>query len=241
VNVAAPGRVRIVGRGRAGGSFAGALTRLGWDVDVRPGRDPDRFDELDGVGTVLLCVPDAAVAAVASSWPGGEGTVLAHCAGSLTLDVLEPAARRASLHPLVALPTPAIGAARLRGAWFAVAGDPEARRIVDALEGRPVEVPEDRRVLHHAAAVVAANHLVALLGQVERLTSLVGTPLAAYLALAEGSLEDVRRLGAAAALTGPVRRGDLDTVRRHLAALPADERDLYRALVAAASRLVPEP
>jgi predicted short-subunit dehydrogenase-like oxidoreductase (DUF2520 family) len=100
-------------------------------------------------------------------------------------------------------------------------------------------VPDEARVLHHAAATIAANHLVALLGQVERVAAAAGVPLEAYLALARGALDNVDRLGPAAALTGPVRRGDEATVARHLAALDPGERAAYEALAAAARRLVP--
>ena len=87
--------------------------------------------------------------------------------------------------------------------------------------------------------MIAANHLVALLGQVERVAASIGAPLDAYLDLARGSLDDVADLGPAAALTGPVRRGDTATVERHLAALPEEERAAYAALAAEAGRLCP--
>jgi predicted short-subunit dehydrogenase-like oxidoreductase (DUF2520 family) len=86
---------------------------------------------------------------------------------------------------------------------------------------------------------MAANHLVALLGQVERVAGSIGAPLDAYLDLARGALEDVAALGPASALTGPVRRGDAATVERHLAALPAAERAGYQALATEAARLCP--
>jgi predicted short-subunit dehydrogenase-like oxidoreductase (DUF2520 family) len=145
------------------------------------------------------------------------------------------------IHPLVALPDPERGAARLRGAWFGVStdGDLLALDVVSALDGAPIAVAEDSWVRYHAAAVIAANHLVALLGQVERVAGSIGVPLQAYLDLAQGSLDDVAELGPAAALTGPVRRGDRATVERHLAALPPEERPAYEALAAEAARLCP--
>ena len=163
---------------------------------------------------------------------------MAHCAGSLTLEVLAPHERRGSIHPLVALPSGDLGAARLPGAWFAVAGDPIAREVVESLGARSVEVADTDRVAYHAAAVVASNHLVALLGQVERLAGRVGVPLEAYLDLAVGSIDNVAELGPAGALTGPVARGDWETVRRHLGALDPDERPAYLALATEAARLV---
>jgi predicted short-subunit dehydrogenase-like oxidoreductase (DUF2520 family) len=78
---------------------------------------------------------------------------------------------------------------------------------------------------------------VALLGQVERVAP-EGVPLEAFLGLARGTIDNVAELGAAAALTGPVARGDWDTVERHLAAIPEDERPAYEAMVAQARKLV---
>src|SRR4029450_9568157 len=128
----------------------------------------------------------------------------------------------ASVHPLMALPTPEVGARRLRGGWFALAGGPLGRGVVEALGGGAVPVGDADRVLYHAAAVIASNHLVALLGQVERIAAAVGVPFEAYLDLVSATVENVRELGPRAALTGPAARGDESTIRRHVRALLAD-------------------
>jgi predicted short-subunit dehydrogenase-like oxidoreductase (DUF2520 family) len=234
-------RVRIVGPGRAGRALALALGRAGWDVAPLVGRDGDVAGAADGVDLVVLATPDDAVAAVAAAVRPVAGTVVAHLAGALGLDVLAPHERRAAVHPLMALPTPELGAERLAGGWFAVAGDPLAGEVVAALGGRSFAVADADRATYHAAAVVASNHLVALLGQVERLATEAGVPLEPYLDLAAATLDHVRALGPAAALTGPAARGDEATIRRHLDALPADERAAYQALVDAARRLVRRP
>jgi predicted short-subunit dehydrogenase-like oxidoreductase (DUF2520 family) len=174
---------------------------------------------------------------VAAAITPQDDTVVAHCAGSLGLDVLAGHTRVGSVHPLVALATPALGADRLVGAWFGVAGDPLVHDVVAALDGHPVEVPDGHRAEYHAAAVVASNHLVALLGQVERIAAGAGVPLEAYLDLVRGTVDNVADLGPAAALTGPVARGDWDTVDRHLDALADDERPAYEALAGEAARL----
>jgi predicted short-subunit dehydrogenase-like oxidoreductase (DUF2520 family) len=236
-----PRTVAVAGRGRAGGSFAAALARAGWRVEEVPGRSVP-VGIVDSADLVLLAVPDGAVADAARSLRPGRA-VVAHCAGSLGLDVLAPHQRVASIHPLVSLSAPEVGAERLRGAWFAVAGDPEvghalALAVVEELGGRPVDVPDDRRVAYHAAAAVASNHLVALLGQVERLAAAAGVPAEAYWDLARPTIDNVVEQGAAAALTGPVARGDWETVRQHLTAIALDERDAYLAMSAAAARLV---
>jgi len=232
---------RVIGGGRAGGSLAGALAGVGWTVRPFLGRDDDPSGAAADVDLVVIATPDAAIAEVAARIRPVATTVVAHVAGSLGLDVLAPHERRGALHPLVSMPDAEIGALRLReGAWFAVAGDPLMRRIVDLLGGRAFEVADAERDLYHATAVVASNHLVALMGQVERLADRIGVPFDAYLALARRTLDNVEALGPAAALTGPAARGEEATLRRHLAALEAldpSERAAYEAMADQARRL----
>lgn len=234
---AGPRSVRIVGAGRAGGSFAGALAAAGWRVDGPLGRDDDTARAAQDVDLVLLCVPDAAIGEVASSIEPGSA-VVAHCAGSLGLAVLAPHERRAAVHPLVSLPSPSIGTTRLSdGAWFGVAGDPIAGEVVAALAGRSFEIDDARRASYHAAACIAANHLVALMGQVQRVAATTGAPFEAYLDLAQGALDNVVAVGPARALTGPAARGDEATIARHLAAIEPSERPAYTAMADEARRL----
>ena len=229
--------LRVIGPGRAGMSLAGALESAGWRVAPPRRRGDPVADAAAGVDLLVIATPDHAIAEVAAGVDPVPTTVVAHLAGSLGLAALEPHPRRAAIHPLVPLPDPAAGAARLSGAWFAVTGDPLAGEVVDALGGRAVAVADAGRAAHHAAAAIASNHLVALLGQVERVARPAGVPLEAYLELARAALADVAAVGPAAALTGPVARGDLETVQRHLAAIDPAERLAYRALAAAAARL----
>lgn len=231
-------RVRVVGRGRAGGALERALVGAGWEAEPALGRGDDLTTAAAGVDLLVLAVPDPVIAEVAAAITPDPTTVVAHLAGALGLEVLAAHPRRAALHPLVALPDAAQGAANLRaGAWFAVAGDALVEQAVAALGGHPFTVADEDRTRYHAAAVIASNHLVALLGQVQRVAP-PGVPLEAYLDLVRGTVENVARLGPAAALTGPVARGDWATVERHLAALPAAERPGYEAMVDLARRLV---
>lgn len=239
--------LRVIGPGRAGGALSLALAGAGWDVAGALGRGDDPRGAAAEVDLLVIATPDAAIAEVASSVEPdrtGRATV-AHLSGSLGLSVLAPHERRAAIHPLVALPSAALGAERLRaGAWFAVAGDPVADRVVDDLDGLAFAVADEDRALYHAAACIASNHLVALLGQVERVAAAAGVPFEAYLELVRSTVDNVDELGAAAALTGPAARGDWDTVERHrhaLGQLGDDELATYDALVRAARRLVDEP
>lgn len=234
--------VRVIGPGRAGQSLCGALLAAGWDVREPLGRGDDLSAAAHDVDLLVIATPDAAIAEVAAAVEPVTTAVVAHLSGSLGLDVLAPHARRASVHPLLPLPDPEAGAARLAaGAHFAIAGDPLARQVVEALGGTAFEVDDEHRVAYHAAASVAANHLVALLGQVERIAATAGVPLDAYLPLVRATLDDVAARGPAAALTGPVARGDHETVARHLAAIPVEERPAYEALSTQAARLVHRP
>ncbi len=234
-----PPRLRVIGPGRAGGALALALGRAGWDVVGQLARGDDVARALDGTDLLVVAVPDHAIAEVAAAVAPNDRAVIAHLAGSLGLEVLGGHERTAALHPLVSLPSAALGADRLgSGAWFAVAGDPLVQRAVADLNGHWFEVADGDRARYHAAAAIASNHLVALLGQVERVAASIGVPPEAYLDLARASLENVALIGPAAALTGPVARGDWDTVARHLAALDPTEHEAYRAMATAARRLV---
>lgn len=228
--------LRLIGPGRAGSSLAHALEGVGWDVARPVRRGEDSAGAAADVDLLVISTPDASVPEVAEQVTPVPSTVVVHLAGSLGLDVLAPHRRRASIHPLVSIPTPTTA---LSGAWFAVAGDGLAADVVRALGGRFVEVGDAKRAAYHAAACIASNHLVALLGQVERVAATAGVPLDAYLELARSTLDNVASLGPAAALTGPVLRGDTGTVEGHLRALDPAERPAYLALAEAARRLVP--
>ena len=231
--------LRVIGAGRAGLALSEALRRAGWDV-VPPLHHTDPVaDAAAGIDLLVLAVPDHAIAATAAAVdpdPSGRA-VVAHLAGALGLDVLAPHRRVGSLHPMVALPDEVEGAKRLRGAWFAVAGDPLLAVAASDLGGQTVEVADRDRPLHHAAAVIASNHLVALLAGVERIAARAGVPLEAELDLVRATVENVAALGPVRAAAGPVARGDWATVGAHLAALGEDDRPAYVTMAAEAARL----
>lgn len=226
--------LRVIGPGRAGTAMSRALETAGWAVAPPVGRGDDVRRAAADVDLLLIATPDTSVAEVAGAVHVVPDAVVAHVAGSLGLEALAPHPRRAAIHPLVSIPT---GDTDVRGAWFAVAGDELAGKVVADLGGRPVTVDDDHRALHHAAACIASNHLVALLGQVERVATAAGVPLDAYLDLARQSLDNVAARGPRGALTGPVTRGDGATIERHRAALAPDERAAYDVMVALAARL----
>ena len=236
--------VRVVGPGRAGGALSSALTKVGWTV-LAPIRHGDALaDAAKDVDLLLLATPDGAIGEVAASITPVETTVVAHLSGARGLDVLATHPLRAALHPLTSMPTADVGAERLaRGAWFALdASSEEAMTIVEsvvtALGGRSFVVNDEHRVAYHAAAAIASNHVVALLGSAERVAASAGVPLEAYLELVRATIDNIEDLGVADALTGPVARGDWETVARHREDIDPSELALYDALVEAAQRVV---
>src|SRR5439155_1636389 len=225
--------LRVIGPGRAGTSLARALAEAGWRVLPPLGRGDDvraAACDVDGEGVDLLVIatPDGTIGAVAAAVEPADRPGVAHLAGSVGLDVLLPHRRRAVIHPLVALPDADTGARALRGgAWFAVTGDEFARRVVHDLGGRSLQVADGDRVAYHAAACIASNHLVALLGQAERVAASAGVPLDAHLDLVRATVDNVATLGPAAAPARPRTRCRLGGgLRRPPRALAVDRGDV---------------
>ena len=230
--------LRVIGPGRAGLSLMRALARHGWSVSDPITRGDDCGRAAEGVDLLVIATPDSAVAEVARAVGPVPSAVVAHLSGSLGLEALGDHPRRAALHPLVPMPDAERGSESLVGAWFAISGDPLVRAVVTDLGGHAVEVKDDQRAAYHAAACIASNHLVGLLGQAERVAASVGVPFEAYHALVRATVDNVERLGPAAALTGPVSRGDWETIERHLDAIADDETAGYCAGAVLAGRLV---
>jgi predicted short-subunit dehydrogenase-like oxidoreductase (DUF2520 family) len=218
------------------------LGDAGCDVRGLLARGDDLTDAARGVDVLVIATPDGAIPTVAAAVTPDPRSAVVHLSGALGLDVLAPHERRASLHPLVPLPSPEVGRVRLRsGVTFAVSGDPVAAELAHVLGGDAIAVDDEHRARYHAAACIAANHLVALMGQVERVAASAGLGLEPFLGLARVALTDVEELGPAAALTGPAARGDDATIRRHRSVLPPGELGGYDAGVELAKRLAAPP
>jgi predicted short-subunit dehydrogenase-like oxidoreductase (DUF2520 family) len=234
-----PDACAIVGAGRVGTALAAALRAAGIDVEgpLRRG-EPVRSD-----GPVLLCVPDGQIAAAAEAVRPPRLT--GHSSGATTLDALLGAGHEAfSVHPLMTVPHGA-GPEQLAGAPAAVAGStPRARATARALARaagmRPIEIVDEDRAAYHAAASIAANLLTTLEDGAERLLATAGAGRDVLLPLVRAAVEAWAAQGGERALTGPIARGDRETVARQRAAVEErtpDFLDVFDALVAATERL----
>jgi predicted short-subunit dehydrogenase-like oxidoreductase (DUF2520 family) len=223
-----------------------------------------RAGTLAKASIVFLTVPDDAIGPLCreiadlGGWHPGHKVV--HCSGALSSHVLQPArdagALVASFHPLQAFASLEAAVASMPGSTFALEGDPtplaELGRFVDLLGGTPLHLTADEKTIYHAAAAIASNYTVALAALASDLLVQRGiapdanTALRYLLPLLRGTVENLSALGLPDALTGPLARGDVGTVRRHIRALDECEpcapglADLYRHLAQATLPLAQE-
>ncbi len=266
-HVAAPddGRpvIGIVGGGPVGLTLGAALAAAGWQVGAVASRDPARRDQfrrlipgarafaepasvLDECHLAIIAVPDDAIADVAAGMHLYSGQALVHTSGLHGTEVLATARAAGtscgSFHPLVAFADVDRALAALRGATVAIEGDDDLldllAEMAESIGALPVRLAPGSKPAYHAAAVLAAGGLVALLDVIAEVAARAGLDeagaLAIYGPLAAQALGNARALGIAPALTGPAVRGDARTIEAHLAALERDAPaalDAYRALV----------
>jgi predicted short-subunit dehydrogenase-like oxidoreductase (DUF2520 family) len=196
--------VNVIGaRGRVGKAVAARLVERGV-----PLRERD-------AAIVLLCVPDHAIAEVAATIE--PGPMVGHVSGGTPLAALDPHARRFSLHPLQSF-THDRGPEQLDGAWAAVTGETEealavANELATVLGLRPFPLADDRRALYHAGAAIASNYLVTLHRAAGELLAEADVPPEALDPLMRRVIDNGFQL------TGPIERGDWETVERHRAAI----------------------
>jgi predicted short-subunit dehydrogenase-like oxidoreductase (DUF2520 family) len=194
--------VTVIGAGRAGSAIAARLRER--DVPVR-----------ENAELRLLCVPDRAIAGVAAAIEPGPW--VAHVSGGTPLAALDPHARRFSVHPLQTL-VESRGPEQLDGAWAAVTGENDdaldrARWLADILGLRPFVLADGERAPYHAGASIASNFLVTLYRAAALLFEEAGAPPEALVPLMRRTIDNGFEL------TGPIARGDWETVERHRDAL----------------------
>lgn len=257
-------RVGVVGAGRVGAVLGAALGAAGHQVVAAAGEsDASRARIaalLPGVVTLkptavaracdllLLTVPDDMLANVVVTLSDAgalrPGQHVVHTSGRHGLQVLRPAvevgARVAALHPAMTFTGTALDLDRLPGTVFGLTADEPERAFVAGLVadlgGRPMWVPEEMRTLYHAGLAHGANHLVTLVTQAMELLAAAGAddPAGTLRPLLTAALDNVLEHGDAA-LTGPIVRGDVNTVRAHLADIAASAPHTLPSYVALAN------
>jgi predicted short-subunit dehydrogenase-like oxidoreductase (DUF2520 family) len=258
-----PLRVGVIGAGRVGAVLAAALRARGHDIvsvagesdasmrrvsDLLPGVPVAKPTTVArGCDVLLLTVPDDmlenVVIQLAASGALHAGQYVVHTSGSHGLRVLEPAvqvgAKAVAAHPAMTFTGTARDLDRLSACVFGVTAAPDesewARQLVAELGGEVMWVPEDRRSLYHAGLAHGANHMVTLVSQAMELLGAAGAddPAAILRPLLVAALDNALSEGDAA-LTGPIVRGDVNTVRAHLAQIAAAAPDTLPSYVALA-------
>jgi predicted short-subunit dehydrogenase-like oxidoreductase (DUF2520 family) len=214
--------VNVIGRGRVGTALASRLEERGVALS-------------DDAELALLCVPDTAIADTARDLVPGQW--VAHVSGATPLRALDPHTRRFGLHPLQTF-TRSRGAEQLDGAWAAVTAESEeARRhgheLASTLGLRPFDLADDARPAYHAGAAIASNYLVTLHRAATRLFEAAGAPPEALVPLMMRTIEN------GFDLTGPIARGDWDTVDAHVRAIHEEAPELEPMYLALAEATKP--
>ncbi|GAA5177442.1 Rossmann-like and DUF2520 domain-containing protein [Niveibacterium umoris] len=267
-------RLNLIGAGRLGRSLARLWHRAGvleiglvCDIATDVAADAVRFI---GAGTAATTTPSvpaaftliatrddairAAAVTLANSGILRSGDIVFHCSGALTADVLSVARARdamvASVHPMRAFADPAAATQAFAGTVCASEGDASAvaalAPLFEAIGGRRIDIAPQHKLLYHAGAVMACNHLVALMEGAVQCLEHAGLPRddawRALRPLVDGTLAAIDHAGTQKALTGPLARGDRETVRAECAATAALDPDIgraYAALSALALHLTP--
>ena len=241
-------KIGFIGAGTVGTALAVRLAEKGYPVIAVASRSKSSADKLaasvpgcrahdkkqavaDVADLVFITTPDDAIVQVASELKWHSGQSVIHCSGAHSLDVLEPVkrdgAQAGAFHPLQTFANVAHAIKNIPGSTFALEAEGELletlKKMAQDLDGTWVKLGAGDKVLYHAAAVIACNYLVTLMKISTDLwqTFDVSTPEAtkALLPLLRGTLNNLENIGLPNCLTGPIARGDLGTIRKHLEAL----------------------
>jgi predicted short-subunit dehydrogenase-like oxidoreductase (DUF2520 family) len=253
----------LLGPGRAGMAVSLAAVAAGHRVVGVGARDAAAADEaavrldsspipwgagLPAAEILLVAVRDGAITEVAGVYAGKAAAVdgAAHLSGLTPATALAPLdIPVGSFHPLQTLPTAEAGATRLKGSWIGITSDDDylADRLfalAASLGSHPFELVEAAKATYHAGAAAAANYPLAALSIARRLFETAGVPFEAIGPLVRAVVDNALDMGPEAALTGPIARGDVDTVRAQIDAVRSVDPDLaeaFEAMARATARL----
>jgi len=242
-------KIAIIGAGKVGTALGYLLQQKGYQLvgitsrDVAKGKEAANFigtkffafsEEILKKGDCFfLTTSDTALGEVAEKlapW-AKKGDFFLHCSGALPAEIMFPLKKNGaflfSLHPLQTFATAQTAVENLPGSFFAGQGDQEilsfVKQVVSDLEGEFFLISQEEKSLYHAGACVACNYLVALLNLASQMYQEIGFPaqksLMALLPLVKGTISNVEKLGSVQALTGPIARGDANTINKHLHSL----------------------
>ena len=235
----------FIGAGKTGSALAIGLSDKGYPISAVSSRSLTSAERLEGIlpdcrachqpqevadacDMVFITTPDDAIPSVAEQIRWRHGQYLLHCSGALSLDVLESAQRdgavTGSLHPLQSFASIDQAVNNLPCSTFALEGREPLlsllKQIVNLLKGNAIVLKAGDKALYHAAAVFTSNYTVTLLGIAAKLWESFGIPqeeaVPALLPLLRGTVDNIESIGLPNCLTGPIARGDLDTIRKHL-------------------------
>lgn len=237
--------VALVARRRQKAAKAAALLKTTFTQDPgKTGPEPlvlgaNELGELPETDLVLITTPDDAIQDTAqrlsSLWNSRKRSAVLHTSGALSSEALAPLAEKGfqtgSIHPLISVSEPVSGAAALHGAFFCIEGTGKAKRLAEAivrgLGGHSFTIKPESKALYHAAAVMTAPHLTALIDLAVEMLSACGlgkaTAQKVFMPLLESTVNNLKSANPQQALTGTFARGDIATVRRHLEALSGKE------------------
>ncbi len=246
--------IGFIGAGVTGTALAYQLWRQGYHVVAASSRSiasaqrlaakiegctacssPQQVADLARV--VFITTPDDIIADIAAKLKWHPGQTIIHCSGVHSTDILEPAQKYGAhvccLHPLQTFAGIEEAISNIPGSTFALEGDDFglslARQLATALQGNIIVLKPGDKVLYHAAAVTLSNYLVTLMKTSADLWQSFGIPreeaIKAMLPLLKGTVNNIERVGIPGCLTGPIARGDVETIRKHVAALEKDHPD----------------
>ena len=248
-------KIGIIGAGSVGSALAIKLAENGYEIVAVSSRTPAGAEKLAqtikgchaAVGTnqmvadmaeiVFITTPDTVIPEVAATIQWHKGQSVVHCSGADSTEILQPARQRGAIigvfHPLQTLASVKQAISNIPGSTFAIEAEEPLlttlKEMAESLHCRWIELKAENKVVYHAAAVIASNYLVTLVKLADDLWETFGIPreqaTQALLPLLKGTLNNIESVGIPQALTGPIARGDIDTVKKHITALQKEAPD----------------
>lgn len=207
----------------------------------------EHIRDLPSADVTFITTPDDCIGSMAEDivvhTNNKVGSTFIHCSGSLTSDILSPLFEEgynvASCHPMRSFANPELSIAEFKGTYCAIEGSSQGKEIAEsifsAIGGITYNIKSDGKSLYHAAGVISSNYLVTLAHTASKCLTEAGvehdTGLRIITSLMEGTISNLKKsLSPSASLTGPIARGDVDTISKHVHSLPEQTKGLYKCL-----------